>query len=291
MSKLNKKIKPVDAPVYGYWTAFYNSFYSRRLYVDVGKRWRGFGFLYLLFVVALLSIAFTLRLGSDLNQSFEQQINDPLKQLPVLYIQNGELSFDQPMPFFIKNKKGEVVLIIDTTGTVNKINSIYPHLNLLINKDRIHYTFPEPQLFTMTHSSGKSRVSYTQVFDKGVSQVFDGKKIADDKSIIRLKYFSEFLIYPLVVTIIFSVLLIVFPVIALLGQVFSKVFFSFEISWLKASRLLIVSSTPMQLFLFFALTANFMFSGMGVLLFALLISYYSYALFSLRAESKQLVSL
>ena len=41
--KIKNKLKLIDAPVYRYWDALYMSFYSRRLYVDVGKRWRGLG--------------------------------------------------------------------------------------------------------------------------------------------------------------------------------------------------------------------------------------------------------
>ncbi len=53
VSKIKNKLKPIDAPAYGYWKALYMSFYSTRLYVDVGKRWRGIGLLYLLFFVVV----------------------------------------------------------------------------------------------------------------------------------------------------------------------------------------------------------------------------------------------
>src|SRR5476651_2545843 len=61
VAKEKNKLKLIDAPVYGYWKALYMSFYSRRLYVDIGKRWHGFGLVYLLLAIAVLSLPFALR--------------------------------------------------------------------------------------------------------------------------------------------------------------------------------------------------------------------------------------
>lgn len=51
MSEQNKVLRKVDAPFYNYWQAIVLSFFSSRLYVDVGKRWKGLGFRYLLLIV------------------------------------------------------------------------------------------------------------------------------------------------------------------------------------------------------------------------------------------------
>lgn len=290
MSKVKKKIKPVDSPVYRYWSALYKSFYSINLYIDVGKRWKGLGFLYLLLVIALFSIPLALKVSYNLGESFEEQLMEPLKQIPILYIQNGELSFDQPMPFLIKNKKGQVVLIIDTTGTVNEFNSEYPYLNILFNKDRLSYKIPTPGLLYQENSDSNTGFPTVQKFDKRVNLIFDGKTIVNSRSIIALKYFSQLMVYPLIVAVLFAIFAVFLPVIALLGQVFSIIFFSFKISFPKAIRLLVVSSTPMLLFLITVLTLNIVFNIMGVILLGLLFIYFSYALYALRLESQKLVS-
>jgi len=98
VSKAKGKLKPIDTPVYRYWAALYKSFYSRNLYVDVGKRWHGLGILYLLLAIVLFSIPVALKTSLNLGRSFEEQLIDPLNQLPILYMQNGELTFDKPMP-------------------------------------------------------------------------------------------------------------------------------------------------------------------------------------------------
>ncbi|HEL8434089.1 TPA: hypothetical protein U0D75_002421, partial [Legionella pneumophila] len=87
VAKEKNKLKPIDAPIYSYWQALYMSFYSKRLFVDVGKRWRGIGLIYLLLVVAICSIPFSIRIASDFNKTFNQQIIQPLLQLPTVYVQ------------------------------------------------------------------------------------------------------------------------------------------------------------------------------------------------------------
>lgn len=176
MSKEKNKLKPIDTPVYRYWSALYMSFYSRRLYVDVGKRWRGFAFLYLLLTIALFSIPFALRMGFSLNQSFKEQITDPLSKIPVFYIQNGEVSFDKPMPYLIKNDQNQVVVLIDTTGKVNDFPAEYPYLTILINKNKISLKVPSLKLFNMKDSKPSKGTPLVQTFDKGTNLVFDGKK-------------------------------------------------------------------------------------------------------------------
>ena len=84
-NRVTKKsvLKPIDKPAYSYWSALWKSFYSRRLYVDVGKRWSGFGILYLLLVIALLSLPFYLRVLQSVNQSFQEQIIEPSVKIPA----------------------------------------------------------------------------------------------------------------------------------------------------------------------------------------------------------------
>ncbi len=288
MRKEKNKLKPIDTPVYGYWSALYKSFYSRLLYVDVGKRWRGLGILYLLLSIALCSIPFALRMSFSLNQSFKEQITDPLSKIPIFYIQNGQVFFDKPMPYLIKNDRGQVVVAIDTTGKINDFPSDYPYLTILINKNKISLKVPSLKLFNMTESKPSKGTPLVQPFDKGTNLVFDGKKIAEENSIKDLKYFSQLMIYPMIVAIFFSIFIVFFLVFAFLGQVFSTIFFTFNVTFVQSSRLLIVAGTPMLLLLLIMLTLNSIFQGSGIILFALLIMYYSFALYALRAESRRM---
>ncbi|MBI2785662.1 MAG: DUF1189 family protein [Legionella longbeachae] len=289
MSNKKNSLRSIDAPIYSLWSALYLSFYSRRLYVDVGKRWHGLGILYLLLTIAVFSLPFSLRMSLSLNDSFNKQITEPLSKIPIFYIQNGEASFDKPMPYFIKNTKGKVIVIMDTTGKINDFTNEYPDASILINKHKISLKIPRLQLYNFTQTTPDDGAPLVQEFDKETNLVFDGKKLAEDKSITHLKYFSEMLIYPIVVALFFSLFIVFFFVLGFLGEVFSTVFFSFKIKFTQSVRLLIVAGTPMMLFLIIMLTLNYLFAGSGIILVALLLIYYSFALYSLRAESKQAV--
>jgi hypothetical protein len=290
VAKGKNKLKPIDAPAYSYWQALYMSFYSRFLYVDVGKRWKGIGLVYLLLVVAVTSIPFALKMSADFNKSFNEQLIEPLLQVPTIYIQDGEVKFDKPMPYIIKNDKGQDVIIIDTTGTINEITDAYPHLNILINKNVIYFKLPTPQVMGLGDEQVNKGVSIVQPLAKGANMVFDGKKIVQDNAISGLKYASQLMIYPLVVCILFSIYAIILLVAAFLGQVFSRIFFSFPLTFKNSARLLMVASTPMQTALIIFLSLNLIFPGFGFILLLLIVAYYCFAIYSLRAESRHMVN-
>ncbi|KGP63903.1 hypothetical protein EP47_07140 [Legionella norrlandica] len=289
MAKEKKKLKPIDTPIYGYWSALFMSFFSKRLYVDVAKRWRGIGILYLLLAITVSSIPLSLRVAFDFNKTFNQQIIMPLSKLPTIYVQNGKVIFDKPMPYLIRNDRNQVVIIIDTTGKIEKFSNEYPDLNILINKNNIYFRLPTPELLGMSQTTKNTGVPIVQPLDKGMNTVFDGKKIIQDNAVSGLKYASQLLIYPVVVTILYSITVVVLLAIAFLGQVFSKVFFSFSLSFMKSSRLLMVAATPMLVVLAIMLAFNLVFPGLGVILLTLMIAYYSYGVYSFRGESRQMV--
>ncbi|MDP3267565.1 MAG: DUF1189 family protein [Legionella sp.] len=290
MAKVKNKLKPIDAPVYRYWEALYMAFYSRNLFIDVGKRWKGFGLLYLLLLIAVLSIPFSLRLISDFNTTFNEQLINPLMQLPTVYVQKGQVTFDHPMPYLIKNNKDQVVLIVDTTGQIQTIDARYPNLSILITKDRIYYKIPTPQLFGMEESPPNPGVPMSQIFGKSTNMVFNGKQILEDNTITGLKFASQLLIYPVVIAILYSMFVIIFLVFGFLGQVFARIFFSFQISFKQSSRLFMVSVTPMMYLLMTILTLNFIFPGSGIIMLGLAVCYFSFAIFSLRQDSRRVTT-
>ena len=291
MNKAKTGLKSIDTPIYGYWSAMYYAFYSKRLYVDVGKRWKGLGLLYLLLVIAIGSIPLSLVTAYNFNQLFNQQLIDPILQLPTLYVQNGEVSIDKPMPYLVKNKKNQVVAIVDTTGSIDSFSEKYPHLTILINKDKMSYKVPTPQIFLNNKQLLKPQAPIVQTFDKTINSVFDGHQFVTSGAVTGLKYVSELLVYPVSIATVFSIFIVLFPVVALLAQLYSNIFFSFHITYKQALRLLIVSATPMLVALFILLMFNIIFPGLGFILLALLGAYYSFSLYSLKAESLQVVSL
>ncbi|MFI4963275.1 MAG: DUF1189 family protein, partial [Legionellales bacterium] len=257
---------------------------------DVGKRWTGVAFLYLLLVIILFSIPLGARVCLQFNTMFEESIIGPLAKLPTLYIQNGSISFEKPMPYFIKDPKGEVVLIVDTTGVINSFPNEYPKLTTLINKNVIFFKLPSPNILNSPNPPVNNAAPIAQYLDPNVNSVFEGSQFVSNSSILKLKIISLVLIYPIIVSAICSFFMIMFPVVALLGQVFSNIFFAFQIRYTQALRLLIVSSTPMLLVLFVHITLNNPFKWMGFILIPILIAYFTFALRALKSESMQVVS-
>lgn len=289
MSDLNQQLKPLDQPVYNYFTAFYKCFYSKLLYIDIGKRWKGCGALYLLMLLVFLTAPFSVRMVISFNQSFEEQLMQPLLEIPNFYIQNGKANFDKPMPYLITDKKKRVVAIVDTTGKINGFTAQYPYLTTLITEDKIAFRMPNPQLFTMTADSVPNQGKIIeQYYDKHSNLVFNGKSIFSSNTITGLQYGSLFMLYPLIVAIFFSTFLVFYMVLGLLGQTFSGIFFSYKLSFMTSTRLMMVAGTPMLLVLLTAISFNGIFMGMGFLLFGLLIAYYAFAVYSLRSESRRI---
>ncbi|WED44516.1 DUF1189 family protein [Legionella cardiaca] len=284
-----KTLRKIDAPFYNYWQALLLSFFSSRLYVDVGKRWKGLGILYLLLVIFLFSIPFSLRIAVEFNTFFEQQIIEPLKKLPPIYIQNGKVSFDEPMPYFIKNDAGEIVSIIDTTGKVKTIDKTYPNLTTLITEDKFFYRIRSPQFFFTKQMDEEADQIYVQPLSKNINQIFDGSTWIKSSGLKRVKLFSLIIIYPTVALLLFLIYLVFLLAFALMGQFISNLFFRLSISYKQSSRLLSVSSTPQILILLLFLTIDWLFIGFGLILMILPAFYFCFALRSLKRESHKLV--
>jgi uncharacterized protein DUF1189 len=107
---------------YRIWHPLFLSFFSRSLYQDVGRRWKGIGFLYLLLILALSWLFVTIhlhRMVSGLATVFSPLL---LEQVPTLTITDGVVSIREPQPYTIRYPITEAPLvIIDTTGQTRSL--------------------------------------------------------------------------------------------------------------------------------------------------------------------------
>ncbi len=289
MSKKNQKLRVIDAPMYNYWQALVMSLYSSRLYVDVAKRWRHFGILYLLFVISLSSIPLSARVIYDFHRVFEKQMIIPISKLPLIYVQSGQVIFDKPMPFFIKNDEGAVVAIIDTTGKINQINTTYPELTILVTKDKLYFRAPKFPLFFQERQPLQTEDIYVQALDKSSNEVFNGKSWVATSGVLKLRIMTEMLIYPLLMMFIFGVYVVLMFALAFIGQLFSQIIFKFKLPYREATRILMVAATVQILVFFTLLTCNIIFSGTGLLYMLLLAVYFNYGVLSFKKASKKMV--
>ncbi len=288
MIKNKSALSEIDKPIYNYWQALYRSLYSSSLYVDVGKRWKGFGLGYLMLLLCLIMVPVTLQFIYNYNIFFEEQIVTPFKEMPLLYIQNGKVSFDKPMPYVIKNRSNEVVGIIDTTGKIKQIDARYPFLSVLITQNRLFYSPPPLRLYNAPALSGKSKVFIHQ-FSENVNQVFVGKTWLANAGLYHLKYVLNFLAYPTLVSVFLGMYLVCFLCFALMGQLMAWVFFRLSLTYKQACRLMMVSSTAHIILLWISLLCNYNFPGRGFLIIIILSIYFCYAVLSLKRSSISLV--
>ncbi len=289
MVKKQQQASLAGAPIYRLWQALYLAFYSSRLYVDVAKRWRGFGFLYFLLMISVTVIPLSVRIIIDFNHYIEAQLLLPFKQLPPLYIQNGQVLFDKPTPYLIKNPLGEVVVILDATGKAEELYKAYPTLSLLVTKHKLYSRPPTFHLFLSSSpiSVGSSVHSYS--FDKGDNEVFVGDEWMALNHIVRLKWILICLVYPFLALFFFGLFFTLMIVFVFLGQVFSHVVLKFDLNFKEASRMLLVASTPQFATLFMLLSMNVVIAGIVFFYVGLLAAYFSYAALAVKRVSKKMV--
>src|SRR4030095_1761852 len=91
------------------------SFFSKSLYRDVAKNWRGTGLLYLLLILALLWIPSIIKGHLGFTSWGDNDAKGLTQQIPATTITNGHASTNVAQPYFIKDPKtGETLALIDT---------------------------------------------------------------------------------------------------------------------------------------------------------------------------------
>jgi hypothetical protein len=268
-----------------YSKALYASFYSSVLYSDVVKRWQGLSMGYLLFLIILGAIPLSGRVIVEFNHFFKEEILFPIQSLPLLTMQNGEITYDQPMPYLIKNNKGEIVSIIDTTGTVSDMNQAYPQLMVLITKNKMILRPPSYKQFLGLAKNNIDNPIYIRTFDKGLNGILSGEEWIHSTGISRLNTLMQILIFPCITLFYFSFFGVMLLLLSALAQLFSDIFFSFKLPFKAACRLLAAAATPTLVLFFFMRCGNFAVPGMGLVYGVLLFSYTSYGLHSAKRFS------
>ncbi|MFQ3573005.1 MAG: DUF1189 family protein [Thermodesulfovibrionales bacterium] len=99
------------------------SFFSKALYIDVAKNWRGYGIIYLLFLSLIFSSAEIVRFQSQIEEVIDVTAPVIVPQVPTLHIKSGRLSMDSESPHMIYNTKDNTLFaVIDTTNTYKTPN-------------------------------------------------------------------------------------------------------------------------------------------------------------------------
>lgn len=287
MSKKQQNLKRINDRVYSYRQALYMAFYSRRLYIDVVKRWRGFGFKYLLLLVIIAVIPMSGRIIYKFNHAFDDQLITLINEIPPLDIRNGELVFDKPMPYIIKDKTGADSIIIDTTGKVTQIDKTHPNLMMLITKDTLYFLSPSIHLFPSSPEFSTASVITEPL--AGINETFVTNDWVKSSGILYSKWIVSVLIYPITISMIFGMVAALSLVITMLAKAISWLIFKTKLTFKETCRLIVVASTGQTLIFLPLIGFNLMTEWIQMLCITMTFIYFSFAVLAVRREIKQLV--
>lgn len=113
---------------YNFLQSLFLAFYSHSLYRDVKQNWRGWGILYVLFLVAIFCLPTAYALHS-FSLKLVETLQPSVQQFPVITLKNGTLSIDKPVPYLIANPKTNKVIGIfatsDDTSSLQKTPALF----------------------------------------------------------------------------------------------------------------------------------------------------------------------
>lgn len=84
------------------WQAVYLSLFSKDLYRDVARNWKGISFLYLFLLVTVSWLLISIRFYMVLDEVIKGPVAKVIEQLPAVTIKDGQFTMDKPSPYELK---------------------------------------------------------------------------------------------------------------------------------------------------------------------------------------------
>ena len=123
------------------------TFYLPSLWRDVGRRWWGIGFLYMLMLLLITWAALFIHASQALNDFIAGEAPKVTRQIPKITINKGQASVDVPEPYTISDSQtGKPLAIIDTTGQTTAPPANYPSLLLTKTELQVRKNAGEVQI-------------------------------------------------------------------------------------------------------------------------------------------------
>lgn len=290
MHKQKQELRPVDAPLYNYWQALYMAVYSPRLYVDVKKRWKGLGITYCLLLTVLLSIPLSVKYIYSFLEYFHDEITYPFEHMPNLYIQNGEVSIDKPIPYLVKDAKNNVVMVIDNNKNYMDLFDKYPHLNLIILKNKFYFNSPSAKINFLNTEKKIDRFGYSVDIGKSTNEIFSGSDLSHSNLFSFLKItFSISMIF-LCWSVLFSLCVLLNFILSSVCRIISAIVLKYPIHFKDSFRMTLVASTaPLIVIVFFQIMGWYQHGFKGFYYFGAVAIYFSFGIFFVKRESKTMV--
>lgn len=204
------------------------SFFSKSLYQDVRKNWRGLGLLYLLMILAICWLPIFYIMHQNLQYNADHRIKELVSSLPTITVKNGEFSMDKTSPYIIKQPDTSLPFIIfDTSGKYDSLENT-PAV-VLITKH---------QVMMRKGESDKIRVyniSKSNDFMLGPAKIHNFVAL-----FVKWWYVIA---YPVVLLASFIYRIVQILIFALIGSIFVKMLDT-EIDYVTLMRLTAIAITP-----------------------------------------------
>ena len=111
------------------------SFFSKKLYIDVGLNWKGVNFLYLLLLLTVCWIPTMIMVHRGIADFVNNDAPAIVNQLPQITITDGQVSIKEPQPYYITDlDSNNPLAIIDTTGQIESLEDTDAFCLLTANK-------------------------------------------------------------------------------------------------------------------------------------------------------------
>ena len=220
-------IQDSKAKRFSFFETLFFSFYSRSLYQNVVRNWKGLGLPYLLFLLMLYWVPEMMNIHRSVSDFIAEKAPEYVEQIPVITIAKGEASIKEPVPYTIFDKKTNTpVAIIDTSGQVESPGNTPAYV--LVTKKNIFIRRDEAAVRSFPLSDFGS-VTVTKKLVYGWLDFFNS--------------LFAVVLFPLLLLLSFASHILQAGLLSLLGGFFAK-YFNVELNSQALFRLSVVAFTP-----------------------------------------------
>lgn len=206
------------------------SFFSKDLYRDVGQNWKGIAALYLLLLLAFCWVFETWVVNTKVSQFITNEAPPFIEQIPEITIHDGNVSINEPVPYFIhRPESNDVIAIIDTSGQYTSLDNTEAYI--LLTKDKL---------------IGKESETETRTYDLSQIDEFFLDQAAVNNFINIFKTYFPFVFYICAVLFSFIYRLIQVLIYGAIGLLLCKVA-KVSLDYQTLVRLAVIAITPVVL--------------------------------------------
>ena len=253
---------------YGYLKAIPLSFYSGKLYRDVGRNWEGAAIVYLIILLVFCALLSTAALQLRLNTNFATEIGPDIDKImletPIITLdKDGTITTPENKPYLYHSfKTHEVIGVIDTSGQYTTVDN--QSFDFLLTKTTFMERKPNGEI-------------QSKPLPKGYHYV-----LHPDTARSSIEYWAKrawILIFPCLLLCGVIWRLIQAAIYAVLGKGIARMM-DVKLSYYTIFSLTLVSLTPsIILAVILDAIANIHFRGLGLIYFVLQMIYLSYAIY------------